>query len=84
MKTTTWQEQMAELADLPASQRLFNPTGWAPPVLTAQVRSADGDIAELCKDLAEAQRIADAWNAETDPCERAHSGAYPFRAELRS
>ncbi len=45
------------------------------------MRGADGAVYTLATDLTAAQEIAARWNAETDPRERAHSGAYPFVGE---
>lgn len=60
------------------------PVGYTPPVLTAQVVSADGYVMEYAADLAEAEATAERWNEQPDARQRAHSGAYPFRAEPRS
>jgi len=49
-----------------------------------QVTAADGDVFEQHDTQEAATAVAEAWNAQADPLERTHKGAYPFRVEHRT
>lgn len=49
-----------------------------------QVTAADGDVFEEHDTQEAATAVAEAWNAQTDPLERTHKGAYPFGVKHRT
>ena len=49
-----------------------------------QVTASDGDVFEAHDTQEAATAVAKAWNAQTDPLERTHKAAYPFRVEHRT
>lgn len=49
-----------------------------------QVTAANGDVFEEHDMQEAATAVAEAWNAQTDPLERTHKAAYPFRVEHRT